>query len=100
MKDKFHEWLENVYFYYGVARYSQFKGYHVFAASIYHRDDIEELMSDLNASDIPALDAGFKLSEIESDEDEEVWISSDDNPLIAMNNLMDKIRTYWILLVK
>ena len=91
---RFLEWLRGMQFYVGEARYSQYSGNIVIVATYGRDEEIRELVDDLCASDIPALDAAHKLDVFEGGG--VIWIDSDDNPVKAMEKLMVKVRkTYF-----
>ncbi len=80
-------------FYHGGARYAQFPGYHVLVA-VYNWDDkIRVLCDDLEGGDQEALDAGDELKRLKKEES--IWLTNNDNPIIAMTDLINEIRKYY-----
>lgn len=91
---EFMEFLKHYYFYYGQARYSQFNGWHIIGACNGYECEYREAFNNLDSHDQEALDASSYLSK--EVEDGNIFIASDDNPVLAMIKLVDKIREYYI----
>jgi hypothetical protein len=92
MKD-FFDWLYGCKIYHGTTRYGQFNGHHVFATNYGEDDSLRDLLDDLEAGDIEALDAAQKLNDLVNKE--EIWMTYNDDPRIAMKELIDKIEYFY-----
>lgn len=83
--------LTDYTFYNGFARYGQFgNGGHVFTASKYGASDVlESLTKQLDAGDIEAIDAGYKINALIRDR--AVFMGCDDDPVIALQKCIARI---------
>jgi hypothetical protein len=89
----FLEWLYGASFYHGTTRYGQFPGYHIFVTRYDSDDELRQLVDDLEGGDVEALDAGYKLAEMQKIG--EIWLAYNDNPAVAMIHLVAQIRGYY-----
>ena len=91
MTAKFLDWLEGAAIYIGYARYGQLGGHGFVIASNY--DDaagkLERAVNDLDAGDNEALEAAEVIRNMPG-----CWYANDPDPIVAMANLMDKMREY------
>jgi hypothetical protein len=91
----FHEWLYacGPTFTVGGVRYGQFPGLFVVVCDFSNREEVNQLVIDLEDSDIPALDAGNELAKLRNDG--EIYLGYDDNPTEAMSMCVEMIRRYY-----
>lgn len=93
-KKNFFDWLYGCKIYYGITRYGQFNGNHVFVTNYSEDDELRTLVNNLEAnSTIEALNAAQKLRDLVNKE--EIWMAYNDDPRIAMKELIDNIEHFY-----
>lgn len=89
----FFDWLYGASFYHGTTRYGQFGGRHVFATKYDESEELRDLLDDLEGGDFEAIQAGIKIQKMY--DNKEIWMAYNDNPAIAMTDLVNQIRFYY-----